>query len=152
MNVFILLETRTFFMGTNLFCASDERLSVGDKPMEKSLSNFSPHSHTHTATYVATSDFQKAYIEMIATHRYYLHKLVVAITLSYSPVSMLHLQVILYAIAFSAGLHRLWVHWVDKKGQPNFYFRSYQPLMHVLRSLCVAWLYIPCPHNYWVKS
>ena len=40
--MFVVLETNTFGMGTNAFCASDERFSTGDERVENTHSNFSP--------------------------------------------------------------------------------------------------------------
>ena len=80
-------------LGTNTF-------GVGDKHIEKAHSKF---THTHTASYQCLSS--RTYFEMIATH---LQKRAIVITFTYSPLSVLHPQV-MYAIAFSAGLNSLQV-------------------------------------------
>ena len=66
--------------------------------------------HNYTCRYHQFSS--RASLEII-THRQSPLKTAVA-TLSYSPVSTLHPQVI-YAIAFSAGLNDLQVDYVDKE-------------------------------------
>ena len=61
-NGFIVLEMNTFCVGgTNKFCASDECFSTGDERIENVHSNLTPPP-THTATYVATSDFQIEFV------------------------------------------------------------------------------------------
>ena len=57
----------------------------------------------HTATHVGTSDFQAELLSKLLLTGTHLRKRAVA-TLSYSPASTLHPQVI-YAIAFSAELN-----------------------------------------------
>ena len=85
--------------GMNAFCTSEERFSAGDERVQNACSNCSPH----TATYVATSDFQTELLSRSLLTGTHLQKQAVA-TLSYSPASMLHPQVI-SALAFSAGLN-----------------------------------------------
>ena len=76
-------------------------------------SNFIPYP-PHTATYVATSDFQTKLLSRLLLTGTHLRKRAVAITLSYSPQSTLHPQVI-YAIAFSAGLNGFkWIKMIEK--------------------------------------
>ena len=86
-----------------MFCSSDERFSAGEEHME----NMKPHHHT--ATHVATSDFQTEFLSRSRLTGTYLRKQAVA-RLLYSHVSMLlsmlH-QHVIYAIAFSAGLSGL---------------------------------------------
>ena len=79
---------------TNVFVLETKRV-------ESTHSNFLP---TH-ATHVANSDFEAELSSKLLLAGTHLRKWVVA-TLSYSPESTLHPQVIyMYTIAFSAGLH-----------------------------------------------
>ena len=57
MNVFIVLETSTFGVGTNAYCASDKHFSVGKKCVENKRSHFR-HTHTHTASYPQVLSFE----------------------------------------------------------------------------------------------
>ena len=63
--------------------------------------------YPHTATHVATSDFQTELLSRLLLTGTHLRKWAVAM-LSYLPASMLYPQVI-YAIAFSAGLNGIQV-------------------------------------------
>ena len=99
----------------NAFCAtaqntlfviyySNERFSAGDECVESALFKLPPH----TATHVATCDFQAELLAKLLLTGTHIQKQGVA-TLSYSPASRLQPQVI-YAIAFSAGLNGLQVY------------------------------------------
>ena len=83
--------------GMNMFCASDEPLEMESNVLKTRIQTFATH------TQLATSDFQieliSRWLLLTGTH---LRKRMVAITLSYSPLSTLHPQVI-YAITFFAG-------------------------------------------------
>ena len=81
----------SYTIATNVFAPETKRV-------ESARSNFCP---TH-ATRVANSNFEAELISK-SLHGTYLGKRVAA-TVSYSPESTLHPQVI-YTLAFSAGLH-----------------------------------------------
>ena len=76
----------------------DERFSAGNERVESAWK-----LPAHTATHVGTSDFQAKLFSKLLLIGIHLRKRAVA-TLSYSPTSTLHPQVI-YAIAFFAGLN-----------------------------------------------
>ena len=94
-NAFCAIAQKAFF----LLYYSDDRFSAGDGTGCKR----SFRLLAHTATYVATSDFPAELISELLFKGTHFCKQAVA-TLSYSPASTLHPQVI-YAIAFSAGLN-----------------------------------------------
>ena len=87
----------------NAFCSGEECFSAGNETVENVQSNF---TYTYTANYQRLSN--RTYLQTIATYRYSVRILAVAMTLSYSPPSMLHPEVI-YSIAFSAQLNGIQV-------------------------------------------
>ena len=116
-----------------MLCASDERFSAGNECVEKRTSKL----HPHTATHVATVDFPT---ELLSGT--YLRKRAVA-TLSYSPLSMLHPQVI-YVIAYSAGLNGFEVDQVDREN--NKRTSPYTPSsLYCKCSVVHVWPDFTCP-------
>ena len=111
MKAFTLLQTNTLGWGEKMLSALQRKTHcfsytivmnvfvLETKHIESARSNF----RTTHATHVANSDFEAELIAKLLLTGTHLHKQAVA-TLSYSPESTLHPQVI-YAIAFSAVLH-----------------------------------------------
>ena len=123
----------TFGDREDAFCASDERFSAGYERVQNARSYFSPD----TATHVTISDFQAELFSILLLTGTHFRKWAVA-SLSYSPASKLHPQVI-YAIVFSSRLNSLQVDKVDKENDKRAspYFSS---SLYYTQSVSKVWL------------
>ena len=148
-----MLETNGFRAGNKHFSAKDERV-------ENARSNL---SHTQLATSDFQTDLRLRWLLLTSTH---LWKRAVS-------RSRTHLWVYatstwhIYAIAFSARLNGLQVHQVDRENDKQTSTYTWLVLsklvtacnlacMQRTRSVVRVWpghtLYLPCPHNYCLRS
>ena len=116
---------------------SDERLECWRRTRWKRA--FKPPPHT--ATLIATSDFQAELLSKLLLKGTHLRKWAVG-TLSYSPASTLHPHVI-YALAFSAGLNGLQIQQADRENDKRTY--PYTPgSLYYTRWVCKVWRDYTC--------